>query len=288
GLIGVWLYNGFEACGDTAEEVPNASTQVPRTMRWSIYVAGGAAIFVTFALILAVPDIGAVVRGDVSDPVSIIFENAFGTTGTLIVMWVLVISFFSCTLSVQAAVSRLLYSFARDEMLPNSGALSRINPRTEVPSVAIVVSAVFPIIIIIIAQFAPNALTYVVSFTIVGFYLGFQSVVLAALRAKLLGWKPQGPMRLGKWSIPINIVALLYGIGAIIDLVWPRTPDAPWYQNYLLIITTCVVVGAGIIFMFWKQYYLNSDAPAGDAIPKKGHANAFPQTDNGRISREKA
>ena len=31
----------------------------------------------------------------------------------------------------------------------------------------------------------------------------------------------------------VNVAALLFGIAMIINLVWPRAPDAPWYLNYI-------------------------------------------------------
>jgi hypothetical protein len=54
--------------------------------------------------------------------------------------------------------------------------------------------------------------------------MAFQMLVLAALIARFKGWKPTGPFTLGRWGWSINIVALLYGVSAIIDMMWPRSP----------------------------------------------------------------
>ena len=79
-----------------------------------------------------------------------------------------------------------------------------------------------------------KALTSIVSFAILGIYLGFQMVVFAALRARLKGWVPSGPFTLGRWGLPITIAALTYGVLTMINVAWPRTPDAPWYDNWVV------------------------------------------------------
>src|SRR6201999_4358779 len=116
GLAGIFQYYGFEACGDLSEEVRDPSRRVPQAMRMTIYVGGAAAMFTCLALILATPDIRKVIAGEEKDAVGTILVQAFGPTGARAVIAVVVISFVSCILSVQAAASRLLFSFGRERM----------------------------------------------------------------------------------------------------------------------------------------------------------------------------
>ena len=44
--IALWMYYGFEACGDVAEEVPNPGRVIPKAMRRTIYVGGAAGGFI--------------------------------------------------------------------------------------------------------------------------------------------------------------------------------------------------------------------------------------------------
>jgi hypothetical protein len=90
-------------------------------------------------------------------------------------------------------------------------------------------------------------------------------VVLAALIARARGWKPAGQFRLGAWAWPVNIGAFVYGVLAIVNMVWPRTPDAPWYVNYGMIFSTALVLVIGIVYMALLHPYGHSNAPAGDA-----------------------
>ena len=69
-LAAMFCYYGFEACGDVAEETPDASRMIPKAMRMTIYVGGAAATWVCLAFVLSIPDIGAVISGQDTDPSS--------------------------------------------------------------------------------------------------------------------------------------------------------------------------------------------------------------------------
>ncbi|WP_371370164.1 APC family permease [Pseudomonas sp. QL9] len=263
-LAGLFQYYGFEACGDVAEETPNPGKMIPKTMRMTIYIGGAAAMFACLALILSVPDIQRVIHGEDTDPVTTILANAFGPVGSRLVMAVVMVSFVSCVLSLQAAASRLLFAYARDEMIVGSKQLSRLNAN-HVPAVALVVAGVMPAAIVCLGLFMADAVATIVGFAAIGIYVSFQLIVIAALIARAKGWSPSGQFSLGKWGVPVNVAALVYGVAAIVNMVWPRTPDAPWYMNYSMILTTAVVLGAGLFYMLLAKPYDKGTAPAGDA-----------------------
>ncbi|MBC9251979.1 amino acid permease [Pseudomonas alcaligenes] len=264
-LAGMFLYYGFEACGDVAEETPNPSKRIPKAMRMTIYIGGVAAMFACLALILAVPDMQAVINGTDTDPVGTILNNAFGPVGSRVVMAVVTVSFVSCVISLQAAASRLLYAYARDEMIIGSSLLKRISPKAHVPVPALLVCGVVPAIIIALGFVLQDAVATIVSFAAIGIYLAFQMIVLGALFARARGWVPSGQFTLGKWGTLVNIGALLYGVGAIVNMAWPRTPDAPWYINYAMVLSTLIVIGLGLLYMLLDKPYDRGTAPAGDA-----------------------
>jgi amino acid transporter len=268
-LLGLYLFYGFEACGDVAEEVPNPGRQIPKAMRRTIYVGGLAALFVTAALILAQPNFAAILDGSIADPISVTFDSVFGSVGSKVIMVIVVLSFVSCTLSLQAAASRLLYSYARDEMIVGSRVLSRFSEARHVPPIAMIVAATVPLAVVAVAQaLSEDALVRVISFASCGIYIAFQAVVLAALIARLKGWAPSGAYRLGRWGLWVNVAALVYGVAAAINLAWPRG-DAAWYDKYTVILGCASVIGLGLLYMVLGRPYGRSDAPAGDAIPQR-------------------
>lgn len=268
-LIGVYQYYGFEACGDVAEEVPNPGGLIPKAMRRTIYIGGAAATFVCLALVLSVADIPAVIAGEDTDPVSTVLNEAFGPIGAKVILLVVLISFLSCAMSLQAAASRLAYSYGRDSMIMGSALLRKFSATRHVPPYALVLAAVVPALIVIGSKVSTDAITKIISFAAFGIYLGFQMVVLAALRARLKGWVPSGKYQLGRWGLAVNVAALVYGVIAMINMAWPRTPGAPWYDNWIVALSAAVVVGIGLVYTVIHPLHDRSTAPHSDAIPTR-------------------
>jgi amino acid transporter len=250
--------------------------QIPKSMRRTIYIGGAAATFVCLSLILSVVDFGAVISGEDVDPISTVLANAFGSVGSKIVLGVVLISFVSCALSLQAAASRLIYSYGRDDMIVGAALWKRFDHRRHVPPFALLVAAVIPAVLIVGSIVSTDALTKLISFGSVGIYIAFQMVVLAALRARAKGWTPTGKYRLDRWAWPVNVGALVYGVAAIVNICWPRTPDAPWYDNYIVLVMSFIVIASGVLYMALACSHNNGSAPYGDAIAPPAAAASRP------------
>src|SRR5580698_6286852 len=157
-VVGLFTCYGFEACGDVAEETPNPGLAIPRAMRMTIYVGMAAAAFVCLAFILAQPDIAAVIAGKNTTPVETVLLTVFGPVGSKLVVAVVMVSFMSCILSLQAATSRLVFAYARDKMIAGSTYLSAISPHTHVPVRALVLSGIVAAVIVCLGLVFQNAI----------------------------------------------------------------------------------------------------------------------------------
>ena len=268
-LIGLYLYYGFEACGDVAEEVADPGIVIPKAMRMTLFIGGAASLFITYALILSVADIGAVVSGENADPIGQSLAEAFGDTGSKAILAIVAISFFSCALSLQAAASRLIYSYARDGMIFAQKSLSRMDSKSGIAPVALIASAVLPVLFVLTDLFLPGGIYRLVAFASVGIYIAFQMVVLAALRARMNGWKPAGKWSMGGAGMIVNVLALVYGLFAIyLMLKSYGIPDATFVDNYIVLVEVLIVVGVGVVYMLVSGAHKKSNAPAGDAFSK--------------------
>lgn len=264
-LGAMWCYYGFEACGDVAEETPGAGRLIPKAMRLTIYVGGAAALWVCLGFILAVPDMGAVLSGRDKDPVDTVLTAAVGHDGLRVVILIVSVSFLSALLSLQAAASRLLFAYARDEMIAGSRQLRHLSPGRHIPAGALLVAGAVPALIALSAPWLANAIATIISFASVGIYIAFQMIVISALAARARGWRPSGTFTLGRWAWPVNVAALAYGLSAIVNMSWPRSPADPWFSNYGVIITSVGVIAFGIIYMLLGRPYDRGHAPFGDA-----------------------
>jgi len=264
-VAAMWCYYGFEACGDVAEETPDAGRAIPKAMRMTIYIGGFAAMLVCLAFVLAVPDLKAVFSGQDTDPVVTILNTAMGPIGLRAVIAVVMVSFFSCLISLEAATSRLLFSYGRDRMIFGSAQLSTLSERTRVPVNALLFAGIVPAFIAIAGLFLKRMIETIVVSSAAGIYVAFQMIVLAALIARAKGWKPSGQFRLGIWAWPVNLAALTYGVLAIVNMTWPRTPQDPWYSNYGMMVVWVAVFAIGLVYAVLLRPYDHGDAAEGDA-----------------------
>ena len=168
-------------------------------------------------------------------------------------------AFISCVLSLQAAGSRLLYAFARDRMLPGSSWLAKMSARHSIPANALMVACVVPILICLYVYAFPDQLPRVTAFAVLGIYISFQAVVLAALRQRLKGWRPAGDWNLGKWGMAVNVVALCYGVFAMILLLKPPLNSEAFMDKWVVAIGLGIVLVTGLLYMAVARPYQNSD-----------------------------
>lgn len=264
-IVGLFTCYGFEACGDVAEETPNPGVAIPKAMKSTIYVGMAASIFVALALILSLPDVMGVISGRIANPIEDALIVAFGPIGAKGVVLVVLVSFLSCALSMQAAASRLLYAYARDEMVVASDWLGKVSKTHHVPMNALVVSGLIACAILVLGMFFADAVATIVSFAVVGIYAGFQMVVLGATFARLRGWQPHGKFHLGAWGLPINLAGIAWGVGSILIMLRPADGDMPWYTSYGMALTFGGVIVTGLFYMLAGRPHDRSDAPAGDA-----------------------
>lgn len=277
-LAGLFLFYGFEACGDVAEEVENPARRIPLAMIMTILVGGVSALLSFGGYVMAAPDLQAIVDGKEADPIPQILESSLGTGGAKVFLVVALMAFLSCVLSLQAAASRLLFSFARDGMIPGHAWLAKVSPRSKVPTNALIVACTIPLILCIIIFVGPEGLlNQVTAFAVLGIYVAFQSVVLASLRQRIKGWRPAGPFNLGKAGFAINTAALIYGIGAGILLIWPGHTGV-FLNDWIVLIGLAIVAGLGFIYLFLANPDSKSGAPTGDAIEIAALLRAHNQT----------
>ena len=265
-LAGLFLFYGFEACGGVAEEVDDPTRRIPRAMQLTILIGGVSGLFSYAGYVLAAPNLQAIVDGKVADPIPSILEDTLGVPGSKVFLVIAVTAFVSCVLSLQAAGSRLLYSSGRDRMLPMSSWLAHMSPKHAVPTNALVVACVVPILICLYVYIDPDQLPRVTAFAVLGIYIAFQAVVLAALRQRVKGWRPAGNWNLGSAGMLVNVVAQAYGIMAIYLLLKPGDTGT-FIDDWIVALGLFVVLATGLLYLFIARPDRHSDDVAeGDAI----------------------
>ena len=285
-LAPVYIFYGFESAGDISEETRNPGRQVPRAMRLSLLSGGIASFVLTAALLLAMPAGAASANLTVQNGgVPYIFSQL--PPGMQDVLLVLIIfAFFSCGSAVQGAGSRLAFSYARDGALPGSKWISEVSPRFKTPANALFGGALVTVVFIGLAFAAPthdvkiwfitypantNVLVSLVSFSVSGIYLSFLLTVIGSMIARARGWVPAGKFTMGRWAWPVSVVAGLYLILMLINVVLPSglsSGRAYFNLDWITLLVMAVVTVAGIIVYFAAHggreigaHIVDTDAP---------------------------
>jgi amino acid transporter len=262
-LANVYIFYGFESAGDISEETVEAARQVPKAMRNALLYGGFASFVLVLGLLLATPASG--VGGVVSGGISSLFATLPAWVQDFF-LTVVIVAFFSCGTAVQGAGARVAFALARDGGLPCSSWIKRISPRHRTPANAILIGTVVPFLFLLLVLINPskpvhvlwfdypanvNALYALVSFATSGIYLAFFLTVAGALIARMRGWKPSGPFRLGRWGMPVTIAGALYLLLMLLNIVWPsslRSGRAIFNYGWVTLLVMAVILALGAVY----------------------------------------
>jgi amino acid transporter len=295
-LAPVYIFYGFESAGDISEETKDAGRQVPRAMRHALIWGGVASFILTGALLLAMP---------AAHPLTSVVTNGGGVALILsqlpsglqdFLLLLIIFAFFSCGTSVQGAGSRLMFSYARDGALPRAAWVSKVHPRFKTPVNALLAGAVVTTLFILLEFASPthdikigfitypadtNVLVSLISFGVSGIYLSFLMTVIGVIVARTRGWIPAGKFRLGKWAWPVTIVAGIYLLAMLVNVVAPTGLSSPrgyFNLDWITLLVMFVVAIVGVIIFLLARSGKEIDAHMRDDVEEAvtGHAVTGP------------
>ena len=245
-LTGAWVLYGFDTAGSLAEETVNPSREVPRAIIAGVVVTAAVSTVWLIGTLLAIPDVPEAIKQGFDVLPWLLRYHFAGWLADLFLVIVL-IAIFVCSLSIQAATARLLFAMSRDRMLPEKGFFGKVNPSTKTP----VRSAIFVAIFCVAVLLYQDQVARVIAWATVGVYVVYQMVVWASVYARSKGWpKEKAYFNLGGWGWLVSILAIVYGVFMIINLSWPRLPDAPWLDNWLVPFSLLVILAVGLIVFY--------------------------------------
>jgi amino acid transporter len=224
-FVGLWALFTFETAGTLGEETVDAKRQAPKAILGAagLSIVAGAVFMVL--ILLSLPNLGTAMKSatPIQDTITNSLSGGFAKIYLVVMAWTL----FLAINMLFTAISRHIFGMARAKQLPFSAALSRTRPNGE-PWVAVIVIAVLTSLPLIIVT---QNLTVLVTGAIAAIYVPYVLVLGITLWARLRGWpREDAPFKLGKWGIPINIVALLTAVGTLVDLVWARDTTNPVWK----------------------------------------------------------
>ena len=299
-LAPVYIFYGFESAGDISEETKDAGRQVPRAMRHALIWGGVASFILTAALLLAMParPTGSAATVERRRRPVILGQLPSGLQ------------------DVPAAADHLRVLLLRHlgagrgsagsrsptpatARCPRRKWISNGHQRFKTPVNALLGGAVVTVLFVLLEFASPvhnitilfftypantNVLVSLVSFGVSGIYLSFLLTVIGAMIARRRGWMPAGKFRLGRWAWPVTIVAGVYLLVMLVNVVAPTglgSPRAYFNLDWITLVVMFVVAIVGVIFFLvahrgneMSEHLIDREVPVAPAEPVRAPEGA--------------
>lgn len=208
-----------------AEEVKNAQVAVPRSMVWGTVINGAMAFSYAIAILYFMGNYADALMTPTGYPIIEIAYQATGSkTATFMIMATGMMPGWIAFFNGLASVTRLTWAFARDNGLPFSDFFVKLDSRLKIPlrSLLLVSSCIF--VLSLIQTGSTAAFNAILSLSTLGLYISYLfplvSLVIARFTIKDI---PRGPFTLGRFGLPLNLVAILFATYFVVFLPFPPT-----------------------------------------------------------------
>lgn len=278
----LYVMYGFDTASSLAEESHDPRKNAPKAILRALFFSFLLGGLILLFAIMSAPDLSDPALSSLGGLQTLILQ-VLGPIGGSIILVAVVIAVVVCALAVHAAAIRLAFAMSRDNNLPAGSTLCTINPRFGTPVVASVAIGVVAIVLLFVT-FSPQIYTVVTSIAIIMIYTAYLLVTVPLLIKRLKGqWQPrEGAFSLGRWGLPVNIVAVLWGGFMTVNLAWPRnevynaTEPFHWYLQWGGVLLPGVILGVGFAYYWLVQRHktgvVAAHARETDTTPAVGEA----------------
>jgi amino acid transporter len=252
-LTSAYVLYGFDTAGSLAEETHDPRRHAPPAIIRALAVAGLAGFLVIALAEMAVPNIHAPQISTSGLPY-IVKAALGGVVGNLFLIDS-VIAITVCSLAVHAGGIRMIFTMGRDNRLPAASAIARVSGKSKTPLVPSLVIGVLTIALLVLNVGNQRAFFVLTSVAIIMFYMAYMCVTVPLLIARVRGKWPtptHGPyFSLGRWGLPVNVLAVIFQIIVMINLAWPRAQvygGDHWYYQWGAFVFVGLLGGVGAVY----------------------------------------
>lgn len=235
-FMALFVVYGFDTAGTFGEETVDAGRQAPRGILSAIWLSGIIGFVFFLAIILSFKDVGAAVAEGQAFGLpfaTTILDNLNGilfgdiTLGK-VYLFIILIAVCVCTLAIQGATVRLLFSMGRDRRVPMGGTWAHVNQTFKTPTnAAIGIGVIAALPLFVTGAFAAFYMAIAATGMI---YISYFLCNWGVWSARRKGWPHKGAwFTLGSWGTILNVAALLWGGMMIINIgLW----QSEWFGAF--------------------------------------------------------
>ncbi|HEX8941314.1 MAG TPA: amino acid permease [Candidatus Limnocylindrales bacterium] len=222
-FMSLFVIYGFDTAGTFGEETVNAGKEAPRGVLTAILLSAVIGTVFLLAIILSTPDVGKEITaaGKGAFPIADAIHANMGDVFGNIYLAVVLAAVFVCTMAIQGATTRLMFSMGRDGRLPFGRTWAHVSSTFRTPANAAVAVGILSAIPFLVSNSA-GVIAIGATGTI---YLSYFLCNLGVLVARFRGWPHKAAwFNLGGLGVVINVAALVYGGLMLINFAlwdWP-------------------------------------------------------------------
>jgi amino acid transporter len=246
-IMGLGTLVGFDSAANLAEEAKDPYRSVPRAIIGSVLAAAIAGMVFLIALTVSIKDIKKVTLSD--SAVAQIMRDQLGSVVEKILLVAVTFSFFAAGMVTMATGARLVYAMARDGRFPFHPTFRRINPTTSTPIPATLLILAGGVALMLLLP-GDALIQLITAGTILPVMIYGATVVLYLAVRKRLEAR-EGAFSLGRWDLPVAVLALIWLLIALTVLVVPHEARTP-----VLIVLGLIAAGAvffGLMMAFNRE-----------------------------------
>ncbi|KAJ3339328.1 hypothetical protein HDU93_008333 [Gonapodya sp. JEL0774] len=247
-LMPIWVFWGYDASAHISEETLDSATTPSRSIVFSL--AASQILGYAFILILnfSVTDTTAILECQYAQPLVCAFEQGTGGNKN-VTLFLSVWMILQFIWNIQTALnggSRAMYAWARDGAIPKF--FHWVHPKTKQPLRTIWCFTVIGCLLLLANFGSSVAVSAFSAFSTIGMNIAYGIPTMCKLVWARDTFK-QSSFNLGKFSIPINIVAVLWMFYVVIMLCLPQiVPVTGSTLNYTPIMLGGITI---IITVYW-------------------------------------
>ncbi|HEV2580988.1 MAG TPA: amino acid permease [Ktedonobacteraceae bacterium] len=228
-FMSLFVIYGFDTAGTLGEETKDPQKNAPRGVLWAIGLSAIAGVLFLGGTILSIKDPGFIENIAAGGNKNIaptgalptIIQQALGTVWGNIYLTVVLVAVCVCTLAIQSATIRLMFSMGRDGRLPVGKVWGTVNPTFRTPLYAGIGVAILSAIPLLALINLPNSIGIIVVAATGLIYFSYFLNNIASLIARFHGWpRVKSPFSLGSWGVLVNVLALIYGGVMLVNFLW--------------------------------------------------------------------
>jgi amino acid transporter len=244
-----WTITGYDASAHVSEETIEPRIRAPWGVYMSVVISGIFGFLMLSMVTISITN--QVEVAGASNAFLTAVNQALGTKFGSFLSWMVSIAMWFCGLASCTSTSRMIYAFSRDNGLPFSKIWGKVSTRFRTPAPAIYLS----VIVALLLGLQPGVYAAVTAISVMGLHTSYLipiSYKLRAIARKVWTEDDDGPWHLGKWSVPVNVIALFWIV--FFDILFVVAPNDVTFGSYTMHYTTgkaFLVIVALIIILYY-------------------------------------